>query len=239
MRSYIDKQSLKEQAQAFELMLSEKQLEDFDLYAKTIVEWNAKINLTAIIKPEEMVVKHFLDSLITLKAITVPQNAKVIDVGTGAGFPSMPMKIVREDLQVTLLDSLNKKVTFLKEASTVLKQNNDAIHFRAEEASKKPEYREQYDIATARAVADLRELVEYCLPFVKVGGYFIALKGYDVEQELEQAQSAIGVLGGELEAVKKFILPLENKRSIIIIKKISQTSTKYPRISGKITKKPL
>lgn len=239
MRSYIDKQSLKEQAQAFELMLSEKQLEDFDLYAKTIVEWNAKINLTAIIKPEEMVVKHFLDSLITLKAITVPQNAKVIDVGTGAGFPSMPMKIVREDLQVTLLDSLNKKVTFLKEASTVLKQNNNAIHFRAEEASKKPEYREQYDIATARAVADLRELVEYCLPFVKVGGYFIALKGYDVEQELEQAQSAIGVLGGELEAVKKFILPLENKRSIIIIKKISQTSTKYPRISGKITKKPL
>lgn len=239
MRSYIDKQSLKEQAQAFELMLSEKQLEDFDLYAKTIVEWNAKINLTAIIKPEEMVVKHFLDSLITLKAITVPQNAKVIDVGTGAGFPSMPMKIVREDLQVTLLDSLNKKVTFLKEASTVLKQNNDVIHFRAEEASKKPEYREQYDIATARAVADLRELVEYCLPFVKVGGYFIALKGYDVEQELEQAQSAIGVLGGELEAVKKFILPLENKRSIIIIKKISQTSTKYPRISGKITKKPL
>lgn len=239
MRSYIDKQSLKEQAQAFELILSEKQLEDFDLYAKTLVEWNAKINLTAIIKPEEMVVKHFLDSLITLKAITVPQNAKVIDVGTGAGFPSMPMKIVREDLQVTLLDSLNKKVTFLKEASSVLKQNNNAIHFRAEEASKKPEYREQYDIATARAVADLRELVEYCLPFVKVGGYFVALKGYDVEEELEQAQNAIGVLGGELEVVKKFILPLENKRSIIIIKKISQTSTKYPRISGKITKKPL
>lgn len=239
MSTYIDKQSLKEQAENFEITLSEEQLDAFDLYAKTIVEWNAKINLTAIIKPHEMVIKHFLDSLLTLKMVDLEKNATVIDVGTGAGFPSIPMKIVREDLQVTLLDSLNKKVTFLKEASIVLKQNNNAIHFRAEEAGKKPEYREQYDIATARAVADLRELVEYCLPFVKVGGYFIALKGYDIEEELEQAHTAIATLGGEIESVQKFILPLENKRSIIVIKKISQTSTKYPRISGKIVKKPL
>ena len=155
----------------------------------------------------------------------------MIDVGTGAGFPSVPVKIARPDVDLTLLDSLNKRVTFLQALSQALGQENTAIHFRAEEAGRKPEYRERFDIATV--------LADYCLPFVNVGGLFIALKVYDCEEEVAGAQKAIQLLGGKLEKVDRYVLPKENKRSVVVIQKISQTPAKYPRPSAKIAKSPL
>lgn len=235
----IDQEQLGKYCLDLGVPLNERQKEQFDLYAGTLVEWNEKMNLTAIIKPEEIVIKHFVDSISLLWAVTPSQGASLIDVGTGAGFPSVPVKIVREDMKITLLDSLNKRITFLKELSQRLGQENQCIHARAEEAGKAPAWREKYDFATARAVAHLRELSEYCLPFVKIGGIFAALKSGEVEQELEQSRKAIGVLGGEIQEIKRLELPDESKRSIILIKKISQTSTKYPRSPGKISKNPL
>lgn len=235
----IDRHLLQTYAENLGIQLNDRQLEQFDLYAETLVEWNQKMNLTAIKEPKEIVIKHFVDSLTLLTAIELPQNAKVIDVGTGAGFPSVPIKIVRPDIQLTLLDSLNKRVTFLKELSTVLEQENECIHFRAEEAGKNAKYREQYDLATARAVAHLRELSEYCLPFVKVGGTFAAMKGGNVDAELGESKKAIQLLSGGTAKVKPLQLPDESKRSIVLIKKISQNATKYPRPSAKIAKNPL
>ncbi len=235
----IDRAKLKEYASALGISLEDAQLEQFDCYAKTLVEWNQKMNLTAIIEPLEIVIKHFIDSLTLLTAVELPQGASVIDVGTGAGFPSVPVKIVRPDIRLTLLDSLNKRVVFLGALSAALKQENDCIHFRAEEAGRNPEYREQFDLATARAVAHLRELSEYCLPFVRVGGRFAAMKGGDVDAELAESSKAIELLGGEIEKMKHFSLPDDSRRSIIIIKKISQNTTKYPRPSAKIAKNPL
>lgn len=230
---------LKEQGSLADIVLTDSQLDKLDLYSRLLVEWNEKINLTAITDPQDIAIKHFLDSLMLIKAISLKENASMIDVGTGAGFPSVPVKVVREDIKLTLLDSLNKRIKFLEELSSSLSQNNKCIHFRAEEAGVKAEYREKFDYATARAVADLAVLAEYCLPFVKVGGYFIALKGFDCETEINNAKGAIKELGGEIADIKKFELYGGNKRAIILIKKISQTSTKYPRPSAKIAKSPL
>lgn len=233
----INKDELQNIVKKYNFELTDIQLEKFDIYAKTLVEWNEKINLTAITEPTDICVKHFFDSLLLLDAINIPQNSTMIDVGTGAGFPSIPCKIVRDDIQLTLLDSLNKRINFLNELSKNLEINTTCIHSRAEDGGKQKELREQFDFATARAVAHLRELSEYCLPFVKVGGYFVALKGYEIEEELEEAKKAIKLLGGQIVNVKKY--EEENKRSIIIIKKISQTPPKYPRISAKIKKQPI
>lgn len=235
----LPKESLQRQAQQYGVILGEKQLNLLEIYANTLVEWNEKINLTAITQPEEIAVKHFLDSFLLLHAAEVPKNATVIDVGTGAGFPSVPCKLVREDLNLTLLDSLNKRILFLQALCEALGIKAQTIHARAEEGGRNPKLREQYDVATARAVASMRELCEYCLPFVKVGGVFVALKGYEIEEELSAAKGAIKLLGGEVVRVEKYILPDESKRSIVIIKKISQTPTKYPRQSAKIAKTPL
>lgn len=235
----IDRETLRKYTADLGISLDDGQLEQFDLYAQTLVEWNQKMNLTAITEPQDIIIKHFVDSLTLMTVIQLPQGAKVIDVGTGAGFPSVPLKIVRPDIQLTLLDSLNKRITFLKELSTVLGQENECIHFRAEEAGKKPEYREQYDLVTARAVAHLRELSEYCLPFVRVGGMFVAMKGGDIDTELNESKKAIQLLSGRKEEVKRFSLPDESRRSIVLIKKISQNATKYPRPSAKIAKNPL
>lgn len=221
------------------LKLNQKQLELFDIYAQTLVEWNEKINLTAITQPDDIVVKHFADSLLLLNAVTPPQGCKMIDVGTGAGFPSVPVKIAREDIKLTLLDSLNKRINFLTELSKALELETNAIHSRAEDGGRKTELREKFDIATARAVAHLRELSEYCLPFVKVGGYFVALKGYEIENEMEEAKKAICILGGQVERVEKYTLGEDNKRAIVVIKKVAPTPVKYPRQSGKIAKCPL
>ncbi len=235
----IVRAKLKEYASALSISLEDVQLEQFDCYAQTLVEWNQKMNLTAITEPQEIVIKHFVDSLALLTAVELPQGAKVIDVGTGAGFPSVPMKIARPDIHLTLLDSLNKRVVFLDALSAALGQENTCIHFRAEEAGRSLAYREQFDLATARAVAHLRELSEYCLPFVRVGGRFAAMKGGDIDAELAESSKAIGLLGGKVEEIKRFSLPDESRRSIIIIKKISQNTTKYPRPSAKIAKNPL
>lgn len=213
--------------------------ERFDNYAQLLVDWNQKINLTAITEPNEIVIKHFLDSLLLLKATDLPKESTLIDVGTGAGFPSLPVCILRHDLHPTLLDSLNKRLIFLEELCSNIKVDAQFVHARAEEAGQKADYREKYDVATARAVAHLRELAEYCLPFVKEGGIFAALKGYEVEEELEEAKYAISQIGGKVEAIEKFELPGNNKRSIVVIRKFRHTPAKYPRITAKIKKSPL
>lgn len=230
---------LKKAAQAEGFLLSDRQLAAFERYAELLVEWNQKMNLTAITEPEEIAVKHFVDSLMLLKYIDLPENGSLIDVGTGAGFPGIPIKIFSPSVQVTLLDALNKRINFLDAVSKELGQENRCLHLRAEEGGRKPELREQFDVATARAVASMTALAEYCLPYVKVGGVFAALKGFEIESELEEAKPAIKLLGGKVERVEQYTLAGELKRSVVVIKKISQCSTKYPRNSAKIVKNPL
>lgn len=230
---------LKKAAQAEGFLLSDQQLAAFERYAELLVEWNQKMNLTAITEPEEIAVKHFVDSLMLLKYIGLPENGSLIDVGTGAGFPGIPIKIFSSSVRVTLLDALNKRINFLDAVSKELGQENRCLHLRAEEGGRKPELREQFDVATARAVASMTALAEYCLPYVKVGGVFAALKGFEIESELEEAKPAIKLLGGKVERVEQYTLAGELKRSVVVIKKISQCSTKYPRNSAKIVKNPL
>lgn len=223
----------------FDLPQPEQLAERFDRYAELLVDWNQKINLTAITAPDDIVIKHFVDSLLLLKAYDVPQGAKMIDVGTGAGFPSVPVAMVRGDIQLTLMDSLNKRINFLTELSAELGVSAACVHARAEEFGNKAEFREQYDVACARAVAHLRELSEYCLPFVKVGGGFVALKSVGLEQELEEAKAAIDILGGKVEDICRFTLPDGAERAIAVIRKIRPTPKKFPRPYGKIKKNPL
>ncbi len=223
----------------FEFSQPEKLAERFDRYAGMLVDWNEKINLTAITAPDEIVIKHFVDSLLLLKAYDVPKCARMIDVGTGAGFPSVPVAMARDDIRLTLMDSLNKRINFLKELSEALGVNAECVHARAEEFGNKPEYREQYDVACARAVAHLRELSEYCLPFVKAGGVFVALKSIGLEQELEEAKAALDILGGKVEKISRFTLPDGAERAIAVIRKIRPTPKKFPRPYGKIKKNPL
>lgn len=235
----IDKLYLKNLLEDEGFSLTEEMLAKFDQYAALLVSWNEKINLTSIVEPTDICIKHFLDSVLLLKAVEVKQRSTMIDVGTGAGFPSVPCKILRDDLSLTLLDSLNKRILFLEEVAGRLEQDTVCVHARAEEFGKKPDFREQFDIATARAVAHLRELSEYCLPFVKVGGVFAALKGYEIEEELKEAEKAIVCMGGHIREIKKYELPGENKRAIVIIEKISQTPTKFPRNTAKMKKAPI
>ena len=239
----IDKERLAALAKEQAIELSERMLDQFSVYAITLQEWNQVMNLTAIVDDEGITVKHFLDSLLlidTLKSLQMDTaSMKMIDVGTGAGFPGVPTAIACPGTKLTLLDGLNKRIKFLTELCGKLEIPAEAIHGRAEEMGRKNDYREQYDLATARAVSDLRELSEYCLPFVKKGGYFCALTGYDVEEELKGASKAIALLGGKITKVNKYTLPDGGKRSIVCIKKISQTNPKYPRPSAKIAKNPL
>lgn len=235
----INRELLLEKAKENGILLDGNSLDRFDEYSRFLIEYNDKVNLTAITDPEEIAIKHFLDSIMLTKAIEIKKNATLVDVGTGAGFPSVPVKIIREDIDITLMDALNKRLIFLDELCSRLKLNARTVHIRAEQAGADKLYREKFDVATARAVAALPVLCEYCLPLVKVGGYFIAMKGYEIEEELESSKTAIGVLGARFESVSKFILPDSSKRSIIIIKKISQTPTKYPRQTAKIAKQSL
>ncbi len=221
------------------LLISEEQKTAFEQYAKMLVEWNKKINLTAITEENEIAVKHFADSISVLKYSDIKQGASVIDIGTGAGFPGVPIKIMRDDINLTLLDSLNKRLIFLDEVCKAVNIKADIIHSRAEEGSQKTQYREKYDIALSRAVANLPALCEYCMPYVKTGGAFIAMKGADGENELENAKNAISLLGGKVERTEKLILPDNSTRIIITIRKIKSTPTKYPRRSVKINKQPL
>jgi len=207
-------------------------------YAEMLVEKNKVMNLTAITEPEEIAVKHFFDSLLPLKYLDIPKGAKIIDVGTGAGFPGMVLKIARPDIELTLLDSLNKRLVFLSEVCDALELEAEIVHGRAEEKAG-GNMRESYDFAFARAVAQLNVLSEYCLPYVKVGGSFIAMKGKKAAEELEEAKKAIAVLGGKVTQFIEDSLPGGDERGTVIIKKISQMSPKYPRAGGKIAKSPI
>lgn len=226
-----------EMFKSFGLILDEEMYRNFDVYAELLVSWNEKINLTAITDPLGITEKHFLDSLAVFKDDIIPQNSSVIDVGTGAGFPGIPMKIYRNDLKVTLLDSLNKRINFLTEVSNKLSLGMNCIHSRAEDGAKKADLREQFDIATARAVAPLPVLCEYCLPYVKVGGKFIALKGPN--EDAKDSFTAYRTLGAEISDVKEYELPCGDKRQIIVYNKIKETPKKYPRNPSQIDKKPL
>ena len=222
-----------------DLMLNNKQIEDFYYYMNELIEWNKNINLTAITEEKEIIQKHFIDSLTIIKYLK--NNDKIIDVGTGAGFPGIPLKISNETLDITLLDSLNKRILFLNNVIEKLKLNNiRTIHSRVEDAASNLEHREKYDIATSRAVAQLNVLLEYLLPLVKVGGKCICMKGGNIEEELKNSKKALEILGGKVEKIESFELPDSDiKRNIIIIKKVSHTPKKYPRKAGTPSKKPL
>ncbi|MBQ3550544.1 MAG: 16S rRNA (guanine(527)-N(7))-methyltransferase RsmG [Clostridia bacterium] len=217
--------------------LDDVALKRLEKYADLLVEWNEKINLTAIVDPEGIAVKHFLDCLMIFKYIDIPKGASVIDIGTGAGFPGVVIKIARPDIKLTLMDSLQKRINFLDTLCSELGLEVTTVHSRAEDIT--PKQREGYDFAVARAVANMRVLTEYCLPYVKVGGSFVAMKGSTATEEVKDSIKAIATLGGKLEAEDLFELPEFGGRGIINVKKISQTPTKYPRNSGKISKQPL
>ena len=218
---------------------NKKQEENFNKYMDLLLEWNEKINLTAITDKDEIILKHFIDSLTIEKYIK--DNDKVIDLGTGAGFPGIPLKIKNESIDITLVDSLNKRVNFLNEVIKELNLKNiTAIHSRIEDLAHDKNYREKYDVVTSRAVANMSTLVEYMLPFAKIGGICICMKGPNVDEELENAKGAIKKLGGKIEKVESLTLPDSDiERNIVIIKKISQTDKKYPRKAGTPSKDPL
>lgn len=221
--------------------LSKEEIQEFQEYKLLLQEWNKVMDLTNIIEDEDVFYKHFLDSLLIMKYFDFEDKKEIIDIGTGAGFPGLPMKIVKKDLKITLMDSLNKRIKFLKEVIDKLQLKEiDAIHGRAEEMGRDSEYREKYDYAVSRAVARLNTLVEYTLPFVKEGGYFISMKGPNIQEEVEEAKNAVKELGGEIVKVEEYELAnTDNHRSIVIIKKIKKTNKKYPRGGGKPRKKPL
>lgn len=215
------------------------QIEKFYKYMNLLTEWNEKINLTAITEPKEIIIKHFIDSLTVLKDIKGKNT--LVDVGTGAGFPGIPLKIMDEEIKITLLDSLNKRINFLNEVINQLDLKNiETIHSRVEEVGKNKKYRESFDIATARAVANLATLSEYMLPLVKVGGKSICMKGSEVSEELQNSKKAISILGGEIENIDNFQLPKSDMmRNIVIIKKVKSTPSKYPRKLGTPSKEPI
>lgn len=239
METFIDIKVLKEESEKYGVILDETALSRFDTYGRMLVEWNEKINLTAICDPYGVTVKHFLDSLTLFNFIDIPKGAKVIDVGTGAGFPGVAMLIARPDLKLTLLDSTAKKLKVIEDILSAMGLEAQILHSRAEESGNKKELRESFDFATARAVANLRELSEYCLPFVKKGGSFISLKAAKASEEIDGAKNAIKVLGGKIVKSESFELLDVGERNIVVIEKVSSTPAKYPRPSAKIAKNPL
>ncbi len=224
---------------AIQVELNEKQLEQFRIYYEMLVEKNKVMNLTGITEWDEVLEKHFLDSVALIRAVDLDGTLSVMDMGTGAGFPGLPLKIAFPNLQVTLADSLNKRVLFLQEVIDALGLTGiEAIHGRAEDLARDKKYREQYDMSVSRAVANLSTLSEYCLPFVKIGGLFISYKSGECEDEVSASKSAIFLLGGKIENIVKFQLG-ESGRSFIVISKVKGTSKEYPRKAGTPSKKPL
>ena len=227
---------IKKSAENLNLSFSKDQYEQFMRYKDLLKEWNEKMNLTAITEDEEIISKHFIDSIQAFQFDELKDAMTLIDVGTGAGFPGLPIKIMKPELKVTLLDSTNKKLGFLKVVSQELKLNNvEFIHSRAEDGSRKIGYRDSYDIAISRAVANLSLLTELCLPYVKIGGHFIALKGPAVDQEIDDAKYAVQVLGGKI--VKTMELDIEGtdlKHNLVVIRKVKATPKDFPRSSSTI-----
>lgn len=228
-----------EYGKEIDIMFTEEQLKQFYQYMNLLIEWNEKINLTAIVEPKEIILKHFIDSLTITKYIG--KNQSVIDIGTGAGFPGIPLKIVRKDLKITLLDSLNKRIHFLDEVIKELAlENIDTVHARIEEYAKNKNYRETYNIATSRAVANLTTLSEYMLPMVRINGMAICMKGSEISEEISKSKNSIKLLGGEISKIEEFALPKSDyKRNLILIEKARQTPSKYPRKPGMPSKEPL
>lgn len=228
-----------ELSKKIDINLTETQIKKFFEYMQLLLEWNEKINLTAITEVDDIILKHFIDSLTVIKYIK--ENDKIIDVGTGAGFPGIPVGILNLDADIILLDSLNKRINFLNEVCNKLELKNiRTIHGRAEDFGQTKETRENFDIAVSRAVANMTTLVEYLIPFVKVGGCAICMKGPEIDEELSKAKFAIKELGGKVEKVEKFILPNSDiERNIVIIKKISDTPNKYPRKAGTPSQSPM
>lgn len=231
---------LKVCAEQFDIEISDRQLEQFQIYYEMLIEKNKVMNLTAITEKKEVIRKHFLDSIAILKYEDLSEK-KVIDIGTGAGFPGIPLKIMRPDMELTLLDSLNKRILFLNEVVEALKlENVNTIHGRAEDYAHNSDYRGQYDYVVSRAVANLATLSEYCIPFVRVGGCFISYKSGNMEEELKNSKNAIFLCGGKYIKIEKFILPdSDMERSFIFIEKMQNTAKQYPRKSGIPSKNPL
>lgn len=223
----------------FEINIDENAFNRLDSFAEMLIETNKSFNLTAIKEPDDVTIKHFADCLAIFKYVDISENARIIDVGTGAGFPGLVLKLTRPDIQMTFLDSTRKKLGFIENVLKECGVQGEILHLRAEEAAQLAKYREKFDFATARAVAALPVLSEYCLPFVKQGGTFISMKSAESNEEMNEAKSAIGILGGKVEEDIVFDLVEKMPRRIIKIKKNSQTPTKYPRPSAQIAKKPL
>lgn len=230
---------LSDYGEKIDLKFSKKQEEQFFKYMNLLIEWNEKINLTAIVEPKEIILKHFIDSLTINKYIE--KASSIVDVGTGAGFPGIPLLIYRDDIKVTLVDSLNKRLIFLQEVINQLDLKNvKVVHSRVEDFGKNKNYREKFDIATARAVANLAVLSEYLVPLVKIGGKCICMKGSTIEDEIKQSENAFKILGTKKKLIEKFKLPNSDmERNIIILDKIKNTPSKYPRKAGIPTKEPI
>lgn len=228
---------LKEKLKLINIKLEDKQIEEFYNYMNLLLEWNKRINLTAITEPIEVILKHFVDSATIIKYIE--DNKKIVDVGTGAGFPGIPLNIINSKASYTLVDSLNKRINFLNEVINSLQLNNiNTIHSRIEDFGRNN--KERFDIATSRAVASLNILLEYLLPLVKIGGICICMKGSNVKEEIENASKALEILGGKIEKVEKIILPDSDiERNIVIVKKVKSAPSKYPRKAGIPTKDPI
>ncbi len=232
---------MKNACDSVEMNFDEDKYNKFITYKNLLQEWNEKINLTAITEDEEVIKKHFIDCIKAFSENQFKEAKTLIDVGTGAGFPGLPIAIMKEDLNITLLDSLNKRVNFLNIVKNSLNLTNvTTIHSRAEDGARNKELREKFDIATSRAVANMAVLSEFCLPYVKVGGYFIALKGPAITDELNDAKNAIGTLGGKLiEVIEVSVEGTDLKHNLVVIKKVKETPKTYPRKAGYITKKPI
>lgn len=232
---------LKSGALNYNIDLKDEQIEQFVLYMNLLKEWNEKINLTTITDELEIIKKHFLDSISIIKSGLIKEDTSLIDVGTGAGFPGIPIKIIKPGTRVVLLDSLNKRIIYLNDIISKLNLKGiEAVHGRAEELSRKANYREKFDIATARAVANLSVLSEYCIPYVKVKGYFIAMKGPSIDEEIISGKNAISSLGGKFVEIVKTEIPGEDlDHRLVIVEKVKNTDEKYPRKYSQIEKKPI
>ena len=230
---------LRSAANALGVELFPAQTDAFQKYMKLLLTWNQKMNLTAITEPREIVIKHFADSLTILSSLEVPNGARVLDVGTGAGFPGIPLKIAKEGIELTLLDSQQKRLDFLQEVCEKIRIRAELVHARAEEVARDKKMRMKFDLVTARAVAPLNILCEYCMPFVKKGGYFVAMKGPAAQEEIEQAERAIRELGCVLQNAKELSLLDGSKRTLVICKRTTGISGEYPRTNAKMKAKPL